>query len=310
MADRRIEIAEVLRGRVLRGLHAGALRPGDRLPSARDLTVEFDVDHRLILDAYRLLVAENLVELRPRGGIYVAPRIEGGAGIPPLPEAWFASLLTDSLSREIPGPELHEWLRRATETLRIRAVIIASTADQSAGLCRELRDDFGLDADALLAGDVRSADSPPLPLRRADLIVTTAAHEGWLRTVAADLRKPLIVITVRPDLRAGEWALLLRRPVYAIVATPEFEDMLRHFFADVPGAKENLRTLVFGRDDLATIPDDAPTYVTQRVRDSLGGIRIPGRILPAARTIAAESAREIFGFIVRSNIEAMRHRVP
>jgi DNA-binding transcriptional regulator YhcF (GntR family) len=310
VAERRAEIAEVLRGRVLRGLHAGALRPGDRLPSARDLTVEFDVDHRLILDAYRLLVAEGLVELRPRGGIYVAPRTEGGSGVPPLPEAWFVSLLTDALSREIPGPELHEWLRRATETLRIRAVVIASTADQSAGLCRELRDDFGLDAEALLADDLRSAETPPLPLRRADLVVTTAAHESWLRAPAADLRKPLIVVEVRPDLRAGEWALLLRRPVYAIVATPEFGQMLRGFFADVPGAKENLRVIVFGRDDLSSIPDDAPTYVTQRVRDSLAGVRIPGRILPAARTIAAESAREIFGFIVRSNIEAMRHRTP
>ena len=308
MADRRIEIAEVLRGRVLRGVHAGALRPGDRLPSARDLTVEFDVDHRVILDAYRLLVAEQLVELRPRGGIYVATRTGGGDGVPPLPEAWFASLLADSLSREIPGPELHDWLRRATETLRIRAVVVASTADQSAGLCRELRDDFGLEADALLATDVQSAEMPPLPLRRADLVVTTEAHDSWLRPVTADLRKPLIVIAVRPDLRAGEWALLLRRPVYAIVATPEFEVMLRQFFAEVPGAKENLRTLVFGRDDLTAIPDDAPTYVTQRVRDSLGGVRIPGRILPAARTIAADSAREIFGFIVRSNIEAMRHR--
>ena len=308
MADRRIEIAEVLRGRVLRGVHAGALRPGDRLPSARDLTVEFDVDHRVILDAYRLLVAEQLVELRPRGGIYVATRTGGGDGVPPLPEAWFASLLADSLAREIPGPELHEWLRRATETLRIRAVVVASTADQSAGLCRELRDDFGLEADALLATDVQSAEMPPLPLRRADLVVTTEAHDSWLRPVTADLRKPLIVIAVRPDLRAGEWALLLRRPVYAIVATPEFEVMLRQFFAEVPGAKENLRTLVFGRDDLTAIPDDAPTYVTQRVRDSLGGVRIPGRILPAARTIAADSALEIFGFIVRSNIEAMRHR--
>ena len=308
MADRRIEIAEVLRGRVLRGVHAGALRPGDRLPSARDLTVEFDVDHRVILDAYRLLVAEQLVELRPRGGIYVATRTGGGDGVPPLPEAWFASLLADSLAREIPGPELHEWLRRATETLRIRAVVVASTADQSAGLCRELRDDFGLEADALLASDVQSAETPPLPLRRADLVITSEAHHSWLRPVTADLRKPLIVIAVRPDLRAGEWALLLRRPVYAIVATPEFEVMLRQFFAEVPGAKENLRILVFGRDDLTAIPDDAPTYVTQRVRDSLGGVRIPGRILPAARTIAADSAREIFGFIVRSNIEAMRHR--
>lgn len=299
-----------MRGRILRGLQAGALRAGDRLPSARDLAGEFGVDHRLVLDVYRLLVAEELVELRPRGGVYIAASGSRGAGVPRLPDSWFASLLTEALSRGIAAPELHEWLRRSTETLRLRAVAIATTADQGAGLRRELRGDFGLDADALLADDVRSAKLSPLQLRRADLIVTTEAHESWLRAVAADMRKPLIVITVRPDLRTGEWALLLRRPVYAVVATPEFGAMLRQFFSGVPGAEENLRILVFSRDDLATIPEDAPTYVTQRVRDELGGVRIPGRILPPARTIASESAREIFGFIVRSNIEALRLRSP
>ena len=310
MADKRQDIAEVLRGRIVRGLHAGALRPGDRLPSARELATEFGSDPRLILDGYRVLVSEDLVELRPRGGIYVAARLSGGSGVPPLPESWFTQVLTEGLSREIPAPELHEWLRRSTETLRLRAVAIAKTADQAAGLCRELQDDFGLDADALLADDIRTAESIALPLRRADLVVTTEAHEASVRALADDLRKPLIVIAVRPDLRAGEWALLLRRPVYAVVATPEFGDMLRKFFAGVAGADENLRILVLGRDDLSTIPDDAPTYVTQRAREGLGSMRMPGRILPAARTIAAESAREIFAFIVRSNIEALRHRSP
>ena len=308
--DKRDEIAEILRGRILRGLQAGALRAGDRLPSARDLVAEFEVDHRLILDAYRMLVDERLVELRSRGGTYVAAEDSGAAGVPPLPESWFVDVLAAGLSREIPAPELHEWLRRSTETLRLRAVVVASTPDQASGLCRELRDDFGLEAEAMLADEMRADSPPPLALRRADLVVSTNAHETWLGAVAADLRKPLITVGVRPDLRAGEWALLLRRPVYALVATPEFAVMLRRFFTDVPGAADNLRILVFGRDDLGLIPDDAPTYVTQRVRDQLGSVRVPGRILPAARTIAAESARRIFAFIVRSNVEAMARRAP
>jgi hypothetical protein len=80
--------------------------------------------------------------------------------------------------------------------------------------------------------------------------------------------------------------------------------MLRSFFAQVPGV-ENLRIVVFGRDDLSAIPDGAPTYVTQRVRALLSGVELRGRILPAARTISAASAREILGFIVRSNLEAL-----
>lgn len=284
------------------------LRAGDRLPSTRELERELGADQRMILDAYRELADEALVVMRPRSGIYVAPRLPGAGGTPPLPESWIVDILTDALSREIPGPELHEWLRRCTETLRLRAVVVASTTDQVHGLCRELRDDYGFEADGLLAEEVRGAETPPLSIRRADLLLTTRAHESWLRPLAAEYRKAAIVVDVRPDLRAGEWALLLRRPVYAVVATPEFGEMLRQFFADVPGAAENLHVLVLGRDDLSAIPEESPVYITQRVRESLGGVPVPGRILPAARTIASESAREIFSFVVRSNVEAMGGR--
>ena len=304
MTEPRALIVDTLRGRVLRGLQAGTLRSGDRLPSARELASEFGVDFRLVLTAYKELGSEGLVDLRPRGGIYVAPRPGGERGLPPLPESWFADVLAQGLAREIPAPELHEWLRRCTETLRLRAVAVASTVDQVQGLCRELRDDYGLESDAVLAEEVPSADAPPLPVRRADLIVTTRAHEARLRGIAEQLRKSIVVIDVRPELQGGEWALLLRRPVYAVVSTPEFGEMLRRFYAEVPGI-ENLHILVYGQDDLATIPEGAPTYLTQGVRGRLGDEPIRGRVLPAARTIAAESAREIFSFIVRSNIEAM-----
>ena len=212
-------------------------------------------------------------------------------------------VLLGGLTREIPAPELHEWLRRSTETLRLRAAVVTTTWDQLSGLCRELRDDFGLEPDGVLADDLRD-DVPPLAVRRADLIVTTQAHAARVRRLAEALRKTAIVVEVRPDLVVGEWAMLLRQPVYAVVASPEFGDMLRRFFADTPGV-ENLRVLVLGRDDLSAIPDGAPTYLTRRVRDTLGDARIPGRILPAARTISTPSAREILRFVVRSNVDAL-----
>ena len=304
MSDPRELITDAIRRRVLRGLHAGALRVGDRLPSARTLASEFDVDYRLVIAAYKAVAAEGLVELRPRGGVYVASRPAGAHGVPPLPQAWLTEVLADGLAREIPGPELHEWLRRCTETLRLRAVVIAATVDQVHGLCRELRDDFGLEADALTAKALHEEGEPPLALRRADLLVTTVANAERVRALGERMHKRVIVIDVRADLLAGEWALLLRQPDYAVVATTEFGDMLRKFFAATPGAA-NLRIVVAGQDDLATIPADAPTYVTQQVQREFGDVAIPGRILPAARTISSESAREIFAFIVRSNIEAI-----
>ena len=295
----------MLRGRILRALQASALASGDRLPSARDLAQELEVDHRLALAAYRALADEGLVELRPRGGIYVAAQPSGVEGVPQLPAAWLADVLAQGMGREIPAGELHEWLRRCTETLRLRVAVITTTTDQGAGLCRELADDFGFECEVLLVDEVRESKLPPLAIRRADLIVTTAAHRDWVMGRAAELRKAVCVIEVRPDLVRGEWALLLRRPVYAVVADNDFAEMLRRFFADVPGSA-NLRIMVLGRDDLDAIPPDAPTYVTQRARAELGGVAIRGRVLPAARTISPESARELFGYIVRANIEALQ----
>ncbi len=303
VTEQQTSISETLRGRVLRGLQAGTLQPGDRLPSARELVAEFSVDHRLILAAYRQLADEDLVEVRERGGIYVASTPTTRSGYPSLPVKWFVDMLTEGFAHEIPGTELHEWLRRAMETLRLRAVVVSTTWDQSAGLARELRDDFGLVADGLVGAELASAEVQPTLVRHADLIVATAAHEATARRIGESLNTPVVVIDVRPDLVVGEWALLLRQPVYAVVATEEFGRMLHTFFENVRGI-ENLHVLVYGTDDLSTIPEGAPTYVTHHVRGALANTPINGRLLPAARTISTTSAREIFDFIVRANLQA------
>ena len=311
MSDRRAEIVDVLRRRILRGLHAGTLRPGDRLPSARELEAEFDADHRIVLAAYRVLVDEELVELRPRGGIYVADT-GAGAGSVPLPsEAWLVEVLTQAVAREVPVTELHEWLRRSVETLRLRAAVIQATPDQIAGLCRELEDDYGLTAAGVDAATLTADDDVPIALRQADLLVTTHAHEELTARLANRLGKELVVAEVRPDLVGGEWRMLLRKPVYVLTTDPRFVDLLRGYFAQTPGA-ENLRFLVVGRDDLGVIPDGAPTYVTWSARDQLGDTPIRGRILPSARVLSAESAREIVRFIVRRNLDVLgaRRRSP
>ena len=62
-----------------------------------------------------------------------------------------------------------------------------------------------------------------------------------------DANLTTILLEVRPDLIMGEWAMLLKRPIWAVVATPQFGEMLRKFFSGVPGI-ENLHVLVHGRE--------------------------------------------------------------
>lgn len=297
------DIADVLRDRVLRAIRAGTLEPGARLPSARELAGEFNVDNRVTLAAYRLLAVDGLVEIRERGGVYVQRHFEGGTS-PTLPVRWFADVFAEGLARGISSADLGECLRGLAETVRLRAIVISTTEDQVAGLARELREDFGLNAEGLAAAAVRGTMHHPA-LRRADVLIATAGHKDLAESLAREIGKPAITIDVRPDLIIGEWAMHLRQPVWAVVATAEFGEMLRRFFADVPGS-ENLNVVVHGRDDLTRIPLGARTYVTHRVRESLDTTPIRGKILPPARTISTDSAREIFDFIVRANYRAQQ----
>jgi len=65
---------EVRRGRVL-----GTLRPGDALPSVRQLAAELGVNPNTVQQAYRELEREGLVEVRRGQGTFIADVAVNGA---------------------------------------------------------------------------------------------------------------------------------------------------------------------------------------------------------------------------------------
>ena len=301
MAKRRDEIRDALRRRLLNGLREGALRRGERLPSARQVATQLDADPRVVLAAYRELAGEGLVELRERSGIFVASSSDEGVERAPATE-WLAELLAQGVTREVPAPELGAWLARVASPAGIRAAVLAATADQAEGICRELREYYGLEATALPPGAPPSATGRvPGALRRATLVVTTDAYAAAVRRIGARLDIPVVAISVRADLVGPEWRLLLRSPVYVVVTDHRFVQTLRHFFADTPGVN-NLHPVVLGRDSLDSIPPGAATYVTHSARALIGDTPIPGRIVPPARIFSEACAREILGIIVRTNL--------
>lgn len=304
----RDEITQTLRIRILRGIRSGSLRAGDRLPSARQYAAEFLVDFRVVLAAYRALAAEGLVEMRARGGIYVAAASGLGAGLA-LPAEWIVEVLAGGLGRDIPLTEIAERLRQCAATLRLRVVVIEGSADQVAGLCAELQRDYGLEAHGVTMAEQEDELAPAAlaTLRAADLLVTTVTREVRVRRLAARIGRPYLAVTVRPDLISGEWRQLLRHPAYVVVEDERFAEVVRSFFARTPGS-ENLRILVLGRDELSHIPAGTPTYVTQGARRALGTVTLPGLTLPAARLLSAHSARELVSFIVRENLRALEAR--
>ncbi|MES2391016.1 MAG: GntR family transcriptional regulator, partial [Acidobacteriota bacterium] len=55
---------------------SGDLRPGDRLPSTRELARRYAIHPNTISAGYRILQQEGWTELRHGSGVYVAPRNE------------------------------------------------------------------------------------------------------------------------------------------------------------------------------------------------------------------------------------------
>jgi DNA-binding transcriptional regulator YhcF (GntR family) len=308
--ERRLEITDLLRRRVKLGIHAGSLTTGDRLPSTRELASDFEVDHRVVVAAYHQLVAEGLVEMRPRGGIYVADISPGAVREPMPPERWLQAVFLQGRARDMSMRGVIEALRRATETVRLRAVVIHAVADQRTGMCRELEEDYGFET-AGVNVDMLGNGHYPLELGEADLIVSTPAHEPLARRLAAQHEKPCIIADVRSDLIGGEWRMLLRKPVYVVVRDAQFRGALLEYFASTKG-KENLRVLVVDADDITAIPPSAPTYITRGARDWLEAHGrandVGGRILPNARTFSSSTAAELISFILKTNLEALNSR--
>lgn len=304
------EIAELLRRRVLAGLRSGVLARGDRLPSTRDLATQIGADPRAILVAYRELVDDGLVEMRPRSGIYVADRPSASHVAPGLAEGWLVDLFAEGIGRDIPAPDLPEWMRRSIDTLRLHAVVVAPTGDQRVGLCRELRADYGLDSTAFAPGAiVPDGERPPPEIRRADIILCTRDQAAVIQPLGNALGKPVITLSVRPDLVSMEWMILLQQPTYVVAVDRKFVELLRAFFRELPGV-ENLRAIVAGVDDVSGIPDEAPTYVTRAARERLGDMPIPGRIIPTARFLSPQSAREVLSAVISANLAVLGARGP
>ena len=70
------QIADQIRTRCA----SGSLKPGDRLPSVRELARDLAVNQNTILRAYERLTAEGVLELRHGEGTFVANFAGGGSG--------------------------------------------------------------------------------------------------------------------------------------------------------------------------------------------------------------------------------------
>ena len=116
-------IADVVAGELETRILEGSWKPGDRLPSERDLAVELTVSRPSIREAIQKLVAKGLLRTRHGGGTYVTDQLEA-----PFVDPWQTMLNGH--------PMLQGDLLEFRQMLESQAAQLAAERATEADLCR------------------------------------------------------------------------------------------------------------------------------------------------------------------------------
>lgn len=310
------KITARLRDRLIGDLHLGRLHAGDRLAGVRQVAVEFGVGVRAVVRAYRKLETEGLVEIRSRSGVYVAPQERLGAEVLQETAGWLAGTLVESLKRRIPIPALAELVQRCTATMRPRVALLESTEDHLTILGTELTEEYGFDVQPLhLGSPATESSSSALAVEKLakdsaslDVLVTTAFHAARARALAEHLGKPLVVVTVHPDV-ASVLELRLRAGRLTVVcADASFGGRVQMIYgARYPGRVQVV--LAHDSDRVAQLDVEEPVLLTLAARQHLGETALRN-VLPHSPSISPESGRELARLLIGLNLQAVSARSP
>jgi len=107
-------LADVVAREIEQRMLEGRLKPGDRLPSERDLSVQLGVSRASLREAIQKLAARGLLESRQGGGTFVTDRLDSSFGNP------WEEILRDH-------PAVHEDMLEFRNMLEGRAAECAAT---------------------------------------------------------------------------------------------------------------------------------------------------------------------------------------
>lgn len=307
-----VSLVKRLRSDIVTRVHFGHLDPGAQLPSYRELSEQWDVDHRMVGRAYRVLEAEGLVDIRGRSGVFLAEQEHLGGELPAETAQWVArEVLAEAWLRRIKIPELPELIRKCTVSVKLRTACIESTEDHRYLLCHELRDWFGFETAAVSATllpeqdpgcDVAAVlvDTLPREVRDADLLVTTRFHVHQVRPLAAALGKPHVAVsmhTVAGDVVQGR---LRKGPLVVVCVDPAFGDRMKVLAGSE--YQDRLRVvLARDRKALSELDPETPVFISNAASAQLDSH--PPSILRDVPAFSAESAADLAHSLIRLNLE-------
>lgn len=300
------DLSERLRDRIITALHVGRLHGGDRLPGVRDVARDTGANPRTVAKAYRQLEDEGLVEMRARSGVYVAQQDHWGGKLLEETGRWLGGILLEAWKRNIRIPDLADLIRRCTREGQIRAACVAGNEDDRRAICEELTMNFGIHSVAIPVADLPSngdwAELPPA-MHEVDLIVATPPHAGTARAAADALGKPLVMVSLHPDLVGAIERRLRAEHLTVVCADPAFGDQVRSLHG---GQRQDQIRVVLASDHdaVAQLDPEEPVLLTRAAQERLPKQAALTALVPFTPFISPDSARQIAEWMVRLHMES------
>jgi PAS domain S-box-containing protein len=296
------DLAERMGNGIAAGLFLGRLRPGDRLPSIREVARFTGEDHRCVSAAYRRLASDGAVEVRNRHGVLVGP----GPRAPEMPSSetaeWLAGVIGEAAALQVKVTRLPDLVVRWTSQAAVRCLCVDGTEDGLASLTAELHGQWGFETQRFLAGGPETGrrDALAAAVREADVVVTTPFHACAVEAAARPSGTPVVILEADPELVAAAETRLRAGPLTAVVADARHGERLRCL-----AGGERLRVVL--ADDAAAVEalDPAePVLMTRAAQQRVGrSLRLLAPVSPAFST---SRARELAAVLIQRNLRAQR----
>ena len=189
-------ILDRLRERIVSGIYFGLWRPGERLPSIREIADAEGVDRKTAAAAYRRLEREGLVRVHPRSGVYLrAQRTpEGSTPLEKLYRRWLENTYARASALGLRTNTILQLVTAVAEIERLRIPVVEQDWPQAETIAAELRERAGVNAVPMPLSSLARDDSAWI---EAPFVVTTPYCRGPV--VGIDNSKPVVEATLSQD---------------------------------------------------------------------------------------------------------------
>lgn len=219
-------ILDRLRERIVSGIYFGLWRPGERLPSIREIADAEGVDRKTAAAAYRRLEREGLVRVHPRSGVYLRAQRPPEAATPleKLYRRWLENTYARAGALGLRTNTILHLVTAVAEIERLRIPVIEQDWPQAETIAAELRDRAGINATPLPMASLSREEPSWID---APFAVTTPYCRSSV--VAIDPGKPVVEATLSPDTVRELRDKLHNGEVAIVVANDSVATKLRPF---------------------------------------------------------------------------------